>query len=322
MPINIGERLRPFSHQPGTVFPVPFTDQGVALYPTAIRVEPSGELIHLDVEGPIDDFTGVLDLERGEVRIFGKGKSSPFCYWICADGDNIFCSKAKPVVKTPPLPIERLSLGMSKKLDVDLLKRRNLLSELLPIWFRLGQMVPSGLIPEGDSLFQDLKDGMLEESRPDLLAHFQALLAAGFIGCFYPQTIDRNFLGYGKSPLPQGTPPHLLLSQGYALIRSLVLKVSEPVCYFLPRISSLFHSGRVLGLNLPFGSVDLEWTHYRLRRLQFTCRESGSWHFQFPKEFQTCRLTIDRSIEKYACTSERVLDLVVGSQYFFDRFEQ
>ncbi len=128
MRITIKERLRPFSHTPGTRLLLPGTTQIVQIFPKGEK-----DVGH-------KHFLVTQDLERGRILVVGdKGR-----YEITGEG--------RP-------PLERLSLGSHKKQDWDLVTRRLDLAEILPVWFSLGQWTPPvpytpapSLLEEGDFL--------------------------------------------------------------------------------------------------------------------------------------------------------------------------
>lgn len=105
--IKIAERLRPYSHLPGTFFVLPGTAIRLQLFPTLIKIEglfgadpvALGALA-LTLHGPIEDFTAQQDLEIGCIRVWGKTTGGFFRYCIKAlqnnenQGFTLFVEKA------------------------------------------------------------------------------------------------------------------------------------------------------------------------------------------------------------------------------------
>lgn len=188
MKIEIAERLHPFSHVPGTSFVLPGSSLAIEIFPALLRIKelalgaPCLVLeLALDLEGPINDFTALQDLEKGSLRVWGTSASGYFRYVVKALESGQGC--AVVVEKSPPagillkcsgkwavrqesllkpnekivfseqgtsesgtIPcsfhsIERLSLGSHKLQDWELVRRRLTFNEIFPIWYRLGQMV-------------------------------------------------------------------------------------------------------------------------------------------------------------------------------------
>jgi hypothetical protein len=89
--ISIAERLRPFSHRPGTSFVLPGSALSLEIFPTLIRIFDLSEgmpdfkaEIILDLTGPIEGFTAVQDLENGSLRVFGESAQGYFRYIVKA----------------------------------------------------------------------------------------------------------------------------------------------------------------------------------------------------------------------------------------------
>lgn len=214
MRITIAERLRPFSHLPGTSFVLPGSSLNLQVFPALIHVSDlSGGFrsslaeISLDLEGPVDGFTALLDLEKGCLCIFGKSVKGYFRYVVKAIGEGqgiaisvekappsgivflymgkwtlsnhepvqagqkiILSEKALTETSSPSYTsLERLSLGSHKKQDWELLSRRLSFDEIFPLWHRLGQMVPKPSSSELAGVSQLLNDckKAIEDNAPE-----------------------------------------------------------------------------------------------------------------------------------------------------------
>lgn len=186
MHLTIAERLRPFSHLPGTAFVVPGTSLSLEIFPAFIRVSDlalSSRVvvaeISVDVEGPVDGFNVILDLENGSIRVLGVSQNGYFRYsvrgvesrkgiivtvekgpdngilfsaqgpWTSQDstfilpgGKIVFAEVAgEEAIPYKFSGMERLSLGSHKLQDWELVRRRLSFDEIFPVWFRVGQMV-------------------------------------------------------------------------------------------------------------------------------------------------------------------------------------
>ncbi len=162
--ITIANRLRPFSHTPGTQCLIPGTTKVLTAYPT--RIEIDGEAQELEVTGPVEKFLVQQDLEKGCVTVEGHAASGFF----------------RHVIQGEPIPhLERLSLGCHKKQDWDLVTRRCDLIEIAPFWFQLAQWTPGSA---DKALEMDLKQA------------FQA----GFTGILVPQANDPLHQGLPRPP--------------------------------------------------------------------------------------------------------------------------
>lgn len=302
LPIEIGDKIRPFSHLPGTKMPLPFSEKGIQVFPAAINLLPENRLIALNITGPVKNFTCMLDLELGVVKVFGEAQSGYFRYYVFSENDRIYFyqDRGNPVLPegiltADKLPaskkFEKFSLGSNKTLDFDLVKRRMSLSEILPIWYRLGQMF---------------------EPRPaGLEVDFKNQFNAGFTGIFYPEHVEH--LGIDLPPLENS------LARGFNKIRSLLILEKETVS-ILPEILPLFPHGKVMGLQTSFGEIDIEWTKNHIRQMVVDCKNNAKIDFSFPKTHKNCRLrTVDLNLNlSLNCT----LDLRAGARYYFTHFQE
>ena len=181
MEITIAERLRPYSHLPGTSMLLPGSSYCVEVFPTLLRFfqltnkEPIllGEF-KFKLKGPVDQFTVFNDLEKGAIFVSGKIDEGWFRYHLISaiqgDAVRLIVDKApldgvfieinglnrllkskefldffKERVVFEPFIIpscDRLSLGNHKGQDLEMIARRFDLTEILPLVHRLGQSVP------------------------------------------------------------------------------------------------------------------------------------------------------------------------------------
>lgn len=309
--IKIALRFCPFSHLPGTKFPIPFSTKGVQIFPSALVLLPENLLIPLAIKGPVSKFTSTLDLERGVIKVFGESEEGYFRYYLFSKKGELcfFQDKGTPIFPKNLMPeeklrvsphFERISFGSSKKLDWDLVKRRGDLKEILPVWFQLGQMIP----------IQDFK------GEPSLLerGQLELLFNAGFSGILYPEKEDVTHSGLSLPPLGESENPFVSLTEGYKIIRSKLLIEEENTCYILP--SFPYPEGRAIGLKTKFGSVDLEWTKGFLRKMWIHCEHTQMTTFAFPKTHKSCHLD-DKKLNLNC-----VLDLSASNEYFLDHFKE
>jgi hypothetical protein len=182
MRISIAERLRPFSHVPGTSTILPGNGYQVQVFPCLIRLYHLNKglpylltELSLDLKGPIEQFTICNDLEKGYLTVSGKTAEGWMRYRLISaqqhKGVRLLIDRA-PLRGFPlkeeskrhllrdkewidilecnipftPFQIpscDRLSLGSHKAQDWELIKRRFNLTEILPLVHRLGQLVPA-----------------------------------------------------------------------------------------------------------------------------------------------------------------------------------
>ncbi len=351
MQITIAERLRPFSHNPGTYCLLPRTSLRFQIFPALIRVhdfshaEPKLMVeIALSIRGPVRDFTVQLDLEKGIIKVWGDSKAGFFRYLIAKSDDKaLFAIKvekhpiewesAQPIqvlkeFQAVPLLAERLSLGSHKAQDWELVRRRRDLKEIFPIWYRLGQLVPDGLkrSPEGTAmLLEECRRGIVLGSSEEVLRPFLELFLAGFEGILSPRLQDDEHQGFLLNPvLPKSeATPLLLLKEGFHLIRSLFFSVNGDVIDILPLLPPEFHCGRLLHLACgDHGHLDMEWTKKAIRRMVFHATADCKLRFYFGNQLKRFRLRESEQDRGHFLATNSYLSFKQGQEYILDRFEK
>lgn len=232
MRILIAERLRPYSHTPGTHCIVPGSSMSAQIFPCLVKFRDHRQAmsnlvaeIHFDLTGPWKKFTVLQDLERGWIQVWGETPHGFVRYRLIShspgSGVSLYLEKApndrleltqgntKHILKskeslplvfkdqenhlyTPPTT-DRLSLGNHKAQDWDLVRRRLDLKEILPAWFRLGQLIPPLEIPpayEGNLELLRQCQEVINGGKPEQIAQsFNNLFQAGFEGILTPPTL-------------------------------------------------------------------------------------------------------------------------------------
>ncbi|MBS0615937.1 MAG: hypothetical protein JSR58_05240 [Verrucomicrobia bacterium] len=292
MKISIAQRLRPFSRLPGTSCLVPGTAWQVTAFPTQLKFH--NLLTDEEREESIaatESFTLTQDLERGEVVISGK--------------------KYKHVVKLGSLPasIERLSLGSHKTLDWDMSRRRLDLSDILPVWFRLGQMVPA-----------DGKIDFPEMDKLEVVPFLKNVFRAYFQGILVPRLFDDDHQGLFPEGKPIATGSLALLHEGARWIRGLFFQEGF---HFLPHLPPEFHAGRLLHLKTKEGDdIDMEWSKKLLRRVVIRPGKSRSVKLHLQKPLASFRIRRGMKDRGERLTVQDAVEMVEGQVLLFDRFEK
>lgn len=327
MPIKIAQRLQPFCHLPGTICLIPFSQWKVQCYPTYLK------FIHLKTlqeysygvpwKGPIQGFTIQLDLERGNLCIFGHSQQGFRRLWISmiAQGIEIFLEKenVKTILdaeKDPlPFPKEKLSLGESKKLDWELIKRRQDLKEILPLWFRLGQMIsPQEAVGGVASL-------LCPCDKMDIEDHYKKIFLSGFEGLLSPRLLDTDHQGILTDSHFQGSPL-AVLTKGASLIRSFFFQEDQDQWFILPNLAPQFHSGRLIGVQTSLGDeIDLEWSKKLLRRLTIRAKSSKKVILILQKSLSSFRICLSLKDRGSFHGAQSPLILTQGQTIFLDRFK-
>jgi len=346
-------RFHPFSHLPAAVCLLPKTRLKLRVFPARVEFFDCGAehpLFHLtlDVQGPVEEFTTVVDLERYQVRVWGKTARGFLRYTLerspqgvtftaekvpgealAVQGNSPFVLRAKEKIlfpwtwrETPPPPTEeRLSLGIHKQQEWEGIKRRLDFKEIFPLWMRLGQHTPLPETSPADPLLERCRSVVQGKRKMDILEAFKHLFLAGFEGILVPRLFDADYQGIAAG---QKISP-AALTQGAALIRSLFFCEENEVLEILPLLPPDFPAGRFLGVRSRAGDrIDMEWTKKQLRRLIIQRASDLPLQFLLPAVLKRCRV---RYTEKERGREENVKEgrLLVESPkqlVIVDRFER
>ena len=336
MRITIAQRLRPFSHTPGTLCILPGSAMAVRVFPTLVQLYnlsgPVPELIKelpLTLHGPVEGFTVQQDLEKGRVLFWGHYREGYFRYRLGrVAGKGAFALISEPGGEgdgyVPPIT-DRLSLGCHKAQDWDLIIRRTDLTEIFPFWLRLGQLIPPHTVEEVQgtaTLLVRCREAILAADKLAIVPAFEDLFRAGFEGMLTPRLTDTDHQGLAP-PLgghPTGSPLALVY-EGAQLIRSLFIQQDGDVVKVLPVLPPQFHCGRYLSIRLGAGLLDLEWSKKAIRRMVFRSEVDATLRWGFQKGIRTYRLRESNKDRGKSIPVDEPLVAQKDRCYYFDNFE-
>lgn len=322
--------------------------------------------IQLDITGPVKDFTAMQDLEHGYLSVWGHATNGYMRYRIVAIKESsafaivieknpsehflLSCSndyKAQKIENIlnhawaiipsnissnamtlyTPLETERLSLGSHKAQNWHSLVRQHNLIDILPLWFKLGQLVscPSHHTHQGTCALLDIcRQKINEKATTALIPAFQNLFLAGFDSGLAPRLLDTDHQGFN---LPKVEPnlnasPLQLLTDGAALIRSLFVQSDHSHVNILPALPPEFHCGRILNVCWEkVGKLNIEWSKKSVRRMLLKIETAGELHFGFQKDVSRFRLRKGEN-DRGQSINRDVPIAVEPGVYLFDNFEK
>lgn len=306
--INIAARCKPFSHTPGASCLIPFTSWGVRVFPTRIEIHDFfGDTlpIDLDISGPVKNFTLEQDLEKGICRVFGHSQEGYFEIHLFYDfdensvalrydrGDGIVLVIDQKKIELEPSEVldlfdfeykecdiparERISLGVNKKQDIDLMWRRFNLQEVMPLLFYTAQSV---VCDTKDSLKTELID---EES-------FSSFLQAGFSSIMTPEREDSLYRGLANESISSKLSPLMRIKHFHDAFRALFIVEKKKEIHLLPNLFRPFVTGRFVGAKVENALVDFSWRKGRVRTAIFHGKVDGICHVVWPKGVKGFRL--------------------------------
>lgn len=220
---------------------------------------------------------------------------------------------------------ERLMLGSHKSQDVEMMRRRKDLTEILPIWFYLSQSIALDEFTTAseNSLFSELeyiiKDGCKEKITKKLLNIFKT----GFKSIFLPEFYDHTNLGLEKTCYDKSSSPLNFLCSSFSLIRSLFFKESGAVLEFLPLTPPEFHAGKLLDIKTVKGhKISFEWSKKAVRRIviQLFCDDTLS--FKFKSDIKNFRIRDFSSLKEINIFENKSDISLKQGIYILDKFQK
>lgn len=351
MRIEIANKLRPFSHECGSLCLIPSTSLTCEVFPAKLRIVDLSleqpvlkEEIPLNIKGPVSEFTVLQDLEKMGVDVWGKGSDGYFRYRLQKgksekDFSLIVCKAPEgsslwtAAEKFPPLAMakkgvsfENLSFGVSKMQQCPHIQKRNDPAEIFPLIYRLGQSFASeeAFLQNGGtaSILHEIRKHIEDKNPLQVAASFELFLLASFQGMLVPTLYDHKHQGLDLVPCAFASSPLPLLVEAKKLIKQMLVSVAQDSVDILPCLIPDLHCGRMLNCSLrDFGLLDFEWSKKVIRRMIFKPQNSCSVRFSFHKGIKTFRLRNgckDRGNRVH--TGERI-DFIPGKEYFFDNFQ-
>lgn len=353
--IVIDERLRPYSHEAGTMTLLPGAAIAVQIFPTLFRFYQFEKGIlqlvkewELEIEGPVEEFTVTQDLEKGRISISGKEKrgwirihltSSQDLKSVRIQADRLpkqglqmhECNRTLVLQRNESLDLfgsfdtpyqvptfDRLSFGCHKAQDWERIKRRKELAEIFPFWHRLGQLIPKQPLPKKSemlTLFEECKKEKNEKS-------WLHLFMCGLTGMLVPQNEDILHQGIIQNKIDSSDSPLWILSEGAQLIRELFIRQEKKTIFILPSPFPSLPFGKLTHVSLKgMGLLSLEWSKKTVRRMALHSSHEGEIELAFPSDIKSYRLRTNMNNRGEQKDRSARLALQANTSYFFDHFQ-
>jgi hypothetical protein len=364
--MRIANRYRPFTHQAGTSLLVPGSSAMVTAYPTNLVVHVNNHVTTIQwmLSGLIHQFTVMQDLENHHVLVSGFSQQGYFRYVVFVkdtklvvkldrgpkEGLNVevysqgaetlskhfqlkeeLCLQTNVATKSPALCTERISFGVAKSQDWDLVCRRQQPLEYLPFWFALGQTLDVATLfsskdPSDNTSVEFLKKAIQDsqdKNKQESLERLHQIFLSCFHSLLVPSRYDCNYQGL-TIQAHSFVASHLnlpLLVQGYKCIRELLVSIQNGVIHLLKFLPASFHSGRAANLSVPGAMLDIEWSKKQIKTVIFTVFDKQTFLFSFQKDLKTFRLkrNSEKKQEYVSCSEELHLEPGI---YTFDQFRK
>lgn len=328
MRITIKTRFTPFSHEAGIRCLIPGTTWEAQVFPTLIQFTNlagnSTYSLPIARKGPVQGFTVQQDLEKKQIRIFGRAPDGHFCSYIKRkERKLLFDHKELPItlsLESPPESKERLSLGIHKKQNWQRMMERLDPCELWPFWLYLAHQIPVVQLEKLGSYC--LLAACEKASKLDLISLWRSVFLGCFQGILSPRLRDENHLGlFPESTILPNHSPIGLLHEGSRLIRSLFFLEQGELIYLLPTLPPECHAGRFLGLQTTIGDrFDLEWSKKTLKKVIIHPVSTHVLSLKLPKGIHYFRLRASLKERGEKIAREELIYCKAGQRLFLDRF--
>lgn len=363
MKIKIDQKISPFSKVAGTEAMIPKTTFSAKIFPVKIefynREKSKGSCdlaLFLKIKGPINHFEVFQNIERSFIEVKGFSEDGFIRYQIKEDNGSIsiFFEKlptetievilgegnksqiiGRKTLLSLPLKtkvreesdLEKLSFGIHKAQDIELVNRRSDLLEIFPIWFALAQRVfetkPS---LEGNALlFSEAERFILEDKKIELEKLFKNIYQVGFSSLFVPSLVDEKHQGIvdENSHVSKSSSPLVMFQKGFELIRSLFISQKDSDISILPCLLPIFHSGRMVNINLKsIGFIDIEWSKKLLKKMIIYSKKSMKIRFKLQKPIKSFRMRSNLKDMGKIINASSEIYIEKDQIYFFDKFQK
>lgn len=331
MRITIAERYKPFSHTPGITLILPRTQLRFQIFPALIKIFDLSQQkqlseVPVDIQGPVEGFTAQQDLEKECLHVWGHAQKGYFRYRIEATANGYTIINEKGLTQFSSAPSvskahrERLSFGVHKAQDYDMIYRRCDMKEVFPLWFRLGQMLPEphSQVPQGTTVFlTQIREAIENKNTVAIVPLFKNLFQAGFDTGLSPRLVDTQHHGFQLPDVKGEANPLQLLVEGAQLIRKLLVSCDGRTMELLPVLAPEFHCGRIVDVKCAgIGVCDIEWSKKCVRRVVLRVEVAGELRICCQKDVKRFRV----NKERFVANSE-VLLVNAGEVLCLDHFE-
>jgi hypothetical protein len=353
MHINIAERLKPYSHTPGIYLILPKTNLRFQIFPSLLVANDLSQSnsnpinkVTLNIQGPVKDFTAMLDLEKHCITVWGNATNGFFRYNIVSQtttGFEIiwdkkpegveFSSYQRNFQKSSEFPnandskLETLSLGNNKAQNLDQIRSRCDLKEIFPLWYKLGQLTPKPLNLTNNgttNLLEECKRAILAPTIINIVPAFRNLYLAGFDAGFSPRLEDSEHQGFNLPQIPKDelSSAIQIFTEGFKLIREIFISEAKNGISILPALPPEFHCGRLKNIITKFGEIDIEWSKKTIRRMVMKVDVTQNLLIHLQHDIRTYRVRHVENEKGNFYTKETPILLEAGKKYLFDCFEK
>jgi len=222
---------------------------------------------------------------------------------------------------------ENIYLGVDKKMDMESIKKREDLKEILPVWFKLANNVLVELPKKLEgiaTLFEELEKLLKKGDKKGVETLFLDIFRSGFYGIFSPRLLDEDHFGVIKrdTKISKNSSDLILLKKGAEFIRKLFFEEKKNRVEILLNLLPSFFSGRFVDIESSFGIFDLKWSKKLLKEMVLKSKIDGKISFKFQSKIKSFRVRETKREKGTIFKSSSVLNIKKEKIYLFDRFQK
>jgi hypothetical protein len=352
--IKIKQKFSLISHELGTSFLVLNTSYYVKIFPGLLifkDLRSKDEFkIFLKFNGPVKNFTILQNLYNGDIEVNFHSKDGYLAYKILTEKNNVYLyfdrisikdleidfkglkkifSKEKiklPIKVISDLkPEEILFFGIHKKQDLELIKRRENLQEILPFIFLCSQFFPDleSVRPLREKcLLKEVENMIQKKQKQNLDEILLAVNKAHFFDAFVPRSNDEDYQNIIEDIDEKKVNPLAMLRKCFHTIKSMFIEYNLNEISILPCLPVIFYHGKALNLKTLIGSFDIEWSKKLLKKLIFKPIKDVSFKLVLQPQIKNFRMRSLKNEKGKTLKNKDFLSLQKNKIYFFDKFQK
>ncbi|MBQ8498486.1 hypothetical protein [Chlamydia sp.] len=325
--IKIAQSFKPYITEPGAKIPIPGSTLYAQVFPSLWRIfSSSHELMdegRVSVNGPLKRFVVFQNLNRGGVAVM----TEQYKYYLSPKG---FCTHSMAYL--PPAsfyPTEYVSFGVHKHADLEKIRRRKNLKEILPFLFRHGVLLQNQSLQtlektEVVSLLETLDEWIAKSKKESMTSLLEKFVYAGLSKTLLPRLYDEEYQGIiSEGPRKEMREvPFALLRAAALSMQKMFIQERSGVITLLPVLPPEFPCGRWVNFSLDIGKISFEWTKKTIRRVILQAHSSGEIALTSPG-VRSYRSRMEEEGKILSCKIKKFLEKVeikAGNTYLWDRF--
>jgi hypothetical protein len=353
MQIKIKEKFKIISHDLGESFLILNTSYFVRIYPGLLLFKDlnSNEIFKffLKFQGPVKNFTILQNLYNGNIEVNFLLKNGYVSYKILVKEDSVYLYfdkitldyfeiefnkaqtiRSKEEIKLPisvicqTRPEEYLFMGIHKKPDIYLIKKRENLEEILPFIFLYSQFflnVQYSCCLRKNCLLKEIDKNIQSCEKKQLCENLINVFKVHFFGSFIPRINDEEYQNITEF-FDKDFKPWCIFKKLYQSIKSMLIKEKKDELFLLPCLIQEFNQGRAINIKTSFGTFDLEWSKKIIKKAIFKPLHDINLKLALQSQIKTFRLRVNKNEKGKIFKNNDEIAFKKENIYLLDKFQK